>query len=165
MLPLPVGAQAALSPHQVGQLFDAVDRERRLREGLQRDGHELHGVVVGRHAVRVELPAATASVDDGPLATLAHPHAHGLHDAAAIRGAVAWLVVGMLAGQAVRAMVAMFAARARCDDGPAAYLADEHVVACMGAVVAFLVLFSFVFPVHGMSSGIKRGLRVSSGRP
>ena len=137
--------------------------ENSLAESIESDVYKRQ--VVGRHAVRVELPAATASVDDGPLATLAHPHAHGLHDAAAIRGAVAWLVVGMLAGQAVRAMVAMFAARARCDDGPAAYLADEHVVACMGAVVAFLVLFSFVFPVHGMSSGIKRGLRVSSGRP
>ena len=131
-------------PIRAGQLPDArLSGEGRLREGLQGDGHELHGVVVRRRAVGAR--GLRSGVQRWMMAhspPSPHPHAHWAPTTPPqSAGPVAWLVVGMLAGQAVRAMVAMFAARARCDDGPAAYLADEQVVACMGAVVAFWYCF------------------------
>jgi len=48
-------------------------------------------------------------VDDGPLAALAYPDGHRLHDAAAVGGTVAWFFVHMKAGQAVGAMFAVVA--------------------------------------------------------
>ena len=54
--------------------------------------------------------AAFAAVDDGPLAALAYPDRHRLHDAAAVGGAVAGFFVHMKAGQAVGTVVAVVAA-------------------------------------------------------
>mgnify|MGYP006961024248 CR=1 FL=1 len=74
---------SAVAGHEGGHLLDALQWEWGLAQGPHGDGHELHGIVVRHHTVGAERSAALAAVDDGPLAALAYPDGHRLHDAAA----------------------------------------------------------------------------------
>ena len=114
----------------------------------ERDAHELHGVVVGSHAVGAERTAAAAAMNERPLAVFAYPDGHGLHDAAAVGCAVTGRDVDVQAVQAVRAVVAVAApGTLRCYE-PSADSAGKAVAAGVGFVVACLVLLSFVFVLH-----------------
>ena len=144
--------ETSVAAHQGGHLLDALQRERRLTQGLHGDGHELHGVVVRCHAVGAERAAALAAVDDGPLAAPAHPYGHRLHDAAAVAGAVARLNVHMQAAQTVGAVVAVVAAGALRRAEPPTDLAGEGVAAGVCLVIALFKGFPFVFAVHVGSS-------------
>ena len=63
--------------------------------GASCNAHQLHGVVIRRCTVGGKGPAPAAPVDDGPLSPFAHPHGHGLHNAAAVRRPVPGLDVHM----------------------------------------------------------------------
>ena len=104
----------SIAAHQGSHFLDVVQRERRRAQGLHGNAHELHGIVVCRHPVGTEFSAAFAAMDDGPLAALAYPDRHRLHDAAAVGGTVAGFFIHMKAGQAVGAMVAVEIGRASC---------------------------------------------------
>lgn len=143
---------SAVAGHEGGHLLDALQWERRLAQRPHGDGHELHGIVVRRHTVGAERSAALAAVDDRPLAALAYPDRHRLHNTAAVRGPVAGLDVYVQAGEAVGAVVTVVAAGIpRCAE-PTADLAGEGVIAGMGLVVAFFKGLPLVFAVHGVSS-------------
>lgn len=143
---------SAVAGHEGGHLLDALQWERRLAQRLHGDGHELHGVIIRRHTVGAERSAALAAVYDRPLAALAYPDRHRLHDAAAVDGPVAGLDVYMQAGKAVGAVVTVVAAGIlRCAE-PATDLAGKAVAAGMGLVVAFFKGLPLVFAVHGVSS-------------
>ena len=143
---------SAVAGHEGGHLLDTLQWERRLTQGLHGDRHELNGIVVRRHTVGAERSAALAAVDDRPLAALAYPDRHRLHNTAAVRGPVAGLDVYMQAGEAVGAVVTVVAAGIlRCAE-PTADLAGEGVIAGMGLVVAFFKSLPLVFAVHGVSS-------------
>ena len=138
--PLP---HPSIAAHQGGHFRDVVQRERRSAQGLHGNAHELHGVVICRNPVRAELSAAFAAVDDGPLAALAYPDGHRLHDAAAVGGTVAGFFVHMKAGQAVGAMVAVVAAGILRGADPSADFAGKGIVAGVGLIVSkVLRLFS-----------------------
>ena len=151
----PVSAEPPVTAHESGHLLDAVERERRLAQRLHGNAHELHRVVVRRHAVGAERPAALAAVDDSPFAASAHPNSHRLHDAAAVGRPVAGLDVDVQAGKAVWAVVAVVAAGVLRRAEPAADLAGEGILAGVRLVVAFFKGLAFVFAVHGVSSGRK----------
>ena len=143
---------SAVAGHEGGHLLDALQWEWGLAQGLHGDGHELHGIVVRRHTVGAERSAALAAVDDRPLAALAYPDRHRLHNTAAVRGPVAGFDVYMQAGKAVGAVVTVVAAGIlRCTE-PATDLAGKAVAAGMGLVVAFFKGLPLVFAVHGVSS-------------
>ena len=143
---------SAVAGHEGGHLLDALQWEWGLAQGLHGDRHELHGVIIRRHTVGAERAAALAAVDDRPLAALAYPDRHRLHNTAAVRGPVAGLDVYMQAGKAVGAVVAVVAAGPlRCAESTAD-LAGEGVIAGMGLVVAFFKGLPLVFAVHGVSS-------------
>ena len=140
--------QLAVAAHQLCHFFDPLQRERRLTQGPQGDAHQLYGIVVRSRPVGAEGAAAAAAVDDGPLAALAHPHRHRLHDPAAVCGAVARLDVHMQAAKAVAAVVPVLRARMLRRHQSAADLAGEAVLTGMCFVVAFFVLLALVFAVH-----------------
>ena len=143
---------SAVAGHEGGHLLDALQWERRLTQGLHGDGHELHGVIIRRNTVGAERAAALAAVDDRPLAALAYPDRHRLHDAAAVGRPVAGLDVYVQAGEAVGAVVAVVAAGPlRCAES-AADLAGKAVTAGMGLVVVLFKGFPFIFTVHSSSS-------------
>lgn len=143
---------SAVAGHEGGHLLDALQWEWGLAQGPHGDRHELHGVIIRRNTVGAERAAALAAVDDRPLAALAYPDRHRLHNTAAVRGPVAGLDVYMQAGEAVGAVVAVVAAGIlRCAE-PTADLAGEGVIAGMGLVVAFFKSLPLVFAVHGVSS-------------
>ncbi len=96
-----------------------------LAQGLQRNRHELHGIVVRRRSVGAEGAAAAAPVDDGSLAAPAHPDGDRLHDPAAVRLPVAGLDVDMQTCKAVRAVVAVAAPRVIRGAEPAADLTGK----------------------------------------
>ena len=118
-------------------------------EGFQGDGHQLHGVIVGGDAVGIQLTAPATPVNDGPLAALPDPDTDGLHNAAAVSGPVAGLLVYVQAGQTVGTVVAVGAARRIRDHRPPAHLTGEAVVTWMCFKVTFFKCFSFVLPIHG----------------
>ena len=143
---------SAVAGHAGGHLLDALQWERRLAQRPHGDRHELHGVIIRRNTVGAERAAALAAVDDRPLAALAYPDRHRLHDAAAVGSPVAGLDVYVQAGEAVGAVVAVVAAGLlRCAES-AADLAGEGVIAGMVLVVAFFKSLPLVFAVHGVSS-------------
>ena len=146
---------SAVAGHEGGHLLDALQWERRLAQRPYGDGHELHGIVVRRHTVGAERSAALAAVDDRPLAALAYPDRHRLHNTAAVRGPVAGLDVYVQAGKAVRTVVAVVAAGVLRRAEPAADLAGKGILAGVRLVVAFFKGLAFVFAVHGVSSGRK----------
>jgi len=63
-------------------------------------------------------------------------------------GAVSRFHIHVEAAQAVGAVVAVVAPGSRRDHRPAAHLTGEAVLTGMGLIVAFFVLFPFVFPVQ-----------------
>ena len=67
-------------------------------------------------------------------------------------GTVARLIVHMQAGQAVRTVIPVVAARACRYDRTAAHPAGEAVVTGMRFVITFLILLAFILPIHGNSS-------------
>ena len=143
---------SAVAGHEGGHLLDALQWEWGFTQGLHGDGHELHGVIIRRNTVGAERSAALAAVYDRPLAALAYPDRHRLHDAAAVGGPVAGLDVYMQAGKAVGAVVTVVAAGIlRCTE-PATDLAGKAVAAGMGLVVAFFKGLPLVFAVHSVSS-------------
>ena len=143
---------SAVAGHEGGHLLDALQWEWGLAQRLHGDRHELHGVVVRRHTVGAERAAALAAVDDRPLAALAYPDRHRLHNTATVGSPVAGLDVYVQAGEAVGAVVAVVAAGPlRCAES-ATDLAGEGVIAGMGLVVAFFKGLPLVFAVHGVSS-------------
>jgi len=103
---------------------------------------------IRRNTVGAQCSAPSATMDYRPFAVFSHPDRNSIHNTAAVGSAVARLNVQMQAGKAVRAMVAMIAARAIRRDTPSADLADEAVVAGMGFVVSVFALFPFVFAIH-----------------
>lgn len=128
--------------------IDPLEREGWSAQRPERDAHELHGVVVGSHAVGAERTAAAAAMNERPLAVFAHPDGHGLHDAAVVGCAVTGRDVDVQAAQAVRAVVGVAApGTLRCYE-PSADFAGKAVAAGVGFVVACLVLLSFVFVLH-----------------
>ena len=139
---------SAVAGHEGGHLLDALEGERRRAERPHGDAHELHRVVVRRHAVGAERAAAAAAVNDGPFSAPAHPDGDRLHDPAAVTFPVARLNVQMQACKAVRAVVAVAGACVFRDDSPSADLADEGVAAGVGLIVAFFKGFAFVFAIH-----------------
>ena len=143
---------SAVAGHEGGHLLDALQWERRLTQRPHGDGHELHGIVVRRHTVGAERSAALAAVDDRPLAALAYPDRHRLHNTAAVRGPVAGFDVYMQAGKAVGAVVAVVAAGALRRAEPPTDLAGEGVAAGVCLVIALFKGFPFVFAVHVGSS-------------
>src|SRR6516164_6293023 len=64
-------------------------------------------VVVAGAAVQVELVAAGTSVHDDPLAVTAHGNGERFHRRAALRGAIAGLVVDVTAPQAAGTVVSV----------------------------------------------------------
>ena len=70
-----------------------VQGEGRGRQGPDRKGQELEGIIVGGDAVGMQDAAPAAPVDDGPFPIPAHPYPDGLHDAPAEGGAVAGGIV------------------------------------------------------------------------
>ena len=74
-------------------------------------------------------------MDERPLAPLAHPHAHRLHNPPAGTGPVAGLLVYVEAGQTVGAVVAVPAGGPLWGDQRAAGLAGEGLPAGLAAVV------------------------------
>ncbi len=143
---------SAVAGHEGGHLLDALQWEWGLAQRLHGDRHELHGVVVRRNTVGAERAAALAAVDDRPLAALAYPDRHRLHNTATVGSPVAGLDVYVQAGEAVGAVVAVVAAGPlRCAES-ATDLAGEGVIAGMGLVVAFFKGLPLVFAVHGVSS-------------
>ena len=141
--------RTARAAHQGCELFDVLQRKGGQGEGLQGDGHQLHGVVVGGDAVGIQLAAPAAAVNDGPLAALPDPDTDGLHKTAAVSGPVTRLLVHMQTGQTVGTVVAVGAARRVGDHRPTAYLTGEAVVTWMCFKVTFFKCFSFVLPIHG----------------
>ena len=91
-------------------------------------------------------------MDDCPLAVFSHPDGNRLHDSTAAGRSVTWLLIDVQAVQAVGTMVAMVAAGSVGSYHPAADLAGKAVVAGMGSIISFFVLFSFVFSVHNGDS-------------
>lgn len=65
--------EASRAAHAFGQLFDALDWKRRLRQRLHGDRQKLQRVVVRRRAVGRKCAAALTAVDDRPLAALSRP--------------------------------------------------------------------------------------------
>ena len=130
------------------KLLNPLHREGWFTEGLHGDSHKLYRVIVRRNTVGAQRSAPSATMDYRPFAVLSHPDRNSIHNTAAVGSAVARLDVQMQAGKAVRAMVAMIAARALRRDTPSADLAGEAVVAGMGFVLSFCVLFPFVFAIH-----------------
>ena len=94
-------------------------------------------------------------MNDCPFSAFAHLDRHGVHHRAAVRRPITGFNVDMLAGQAVRAVVAMVAARTGWNDLPSADFADEWFVAGVCFVVTFVVLFSLVLAIHGFLSSKK----------
>ena len=128
-------AKTAVSAHEAGEFFHALDGESGRGQRPHGDGHELHRIIVcggGKGA------APAASVDDGPLAALAYPHCDRLHHPAAVCGTVPRLCVYMEAGEAVGTMVAVAAPCALRRHGAAAGAAGESVMTGMGLVIAWL---------------------------
>ena len=142
-------AGGALAAHEGGHLLNALQREGGRGQGLHGDGHELHGVVIRRHPVGRQGAAPAAAVDNGPLAVFPHPHGDGVHQSAAVGGAVAGLHVQVEAGQAVGAVVAVVRPRAGGDHRAAAVFAGKAVRTGVGLIVSALVLLALVDPVHG----------------
>ena len=140
----------SIAAHQGGHFFKIVQRERRRAQGLHGNAHELHGVVVCRHPVGAELSAAFAAMDDRPLAALAHPDGHRLHDTAAVGGTVAGFFVHMKAGQAVGAMVAVVAPGILRGADPSADFAGKGIVAGVGLIVTFFKGLAFIFTIYGI---------------
>ena len=56
--------QSSLSAHQGSHFLNALQREGRLAQGLHGNAHELHWIIVRRHAIGAECVVALASVDD-----------------------------------------------------------------------------------------------------
>ena len=140
--------QAAFAAHQAGHLLDAFDRERRLAKRLERDAHELHGIVVCSNAVGAQLSAASTPVNDRPLAALTHPDGDRLHDTAAVGCTVTRLNIDMQAAQAVVAMIAVLTSGILRYDGAAANLAGKAVRTRMGLVVTLFKLLALILSVH-----------------
>ena len=108
------------------QLGQAVEGERRLGDGADREADEQQRVVVARGAVEVELVAAGAPVDEQPFAVAPDRDAQRLHQGTAVGGAVAGRVVDVTAPQAERAVVAMPGALGLEQDAGAAMAAGER---------------------------------------
>lgn len=126
--------QAAAAAHGVCELLDPLQGKGRQREGFEGNGHQLHGVVIPRHPVGAELAAPAAPVNHRPLLFFPHPHPDGVHDAAAVCGAVSRLLVHVEAAQAVGAVVAVVAPRGGGKDQPVADPAGKGIVAAMGFI-------------------------------
>ena len=121
-------SHCSVSSHERGQFLNPLQRERRERHRLHGDGHQLHRVIVSRCAVGMQYTAAPAAMNHCPLTVFADPDTDGVHNAAAVGGTVARLIVHMQAGQAVRTVIPVVAARACRYDRTAAHPAGEAVV-------------------------------------
>ena len=100
----------------------------------------------------MQYTAAPAAMNHCPLTVFADPDTDGVHNAAAVGGTVARLIVHMQAGQAVRTVIPVVAARACRYDRTAAHPAGEAVVTGMRFVITLLILLAFILPIHGNSS-------------
>ena len=76
-------------------------------------------------------------MDDRPFAVLSYPYGDRLHYAAAVSLAVSRFDIEMQTREAVRAMIAMVAARPLRGNEPAAFLACECITACVSFIVTF----------------------------
>lgn len=137
---------------KMGHSFQPVQREWRLCHRFHGDGHQFERIIICGNPIGRKLATLAAAVDDSPLAVFSHPDGNRLHDSAAAGCSVTRLLVDVQAVQAVGTMVAVVAAGSRGSHHPAADLAGKAVVAGMGAIISFFVLFSFVFSVHNGGS-------------
>jgi hypothetical protein len=92
-------------------------------------------VVVAGDAIRLQLAAALAAVDDRPFAVIAHPHGDRFHRRAARAHAIAGRVVPMQTPQTVRAMIPIPRSIRLCVDCPATSPAVEVVALVATTVV------------------------------
>lgn len=145
-------SHCSVSSHERGQLLNPLQRERRERHRLHGDGHQLHRVIVSRCAVGMQYTAASAAMNHCPLTVFADPDTDGVHNAAAVGGTVARLIVHMQAGQAVRTVIPVVATRACRYDRTAAHPAGEAVVTGVRFVITLLILLAFILPIQGNSS-------------
>jgi hypothetical protein len=84
-----------------------VQWERGLRERFGGERHHRPWIVIARDAIRAQVAARFAAVDDRPFTVLPHPDGDRFHARAARRHAIAGRVVQVQTPQAVRAMIAM----------------------------------------------------------
>lgn len=90
----------------------SIQRERRLGQGPDGQGHQGQLVVVAGDPVGSQGPAFSAAVDDGPLPVAPHPHGDRFHRSPAPAPPISRAQIHMQAPQTPRTMVAM--ARAGC---------------------------------------------------
>ena len=134
--------------HQCRHLTDTVKRERRFTKRLHCNGHQFHRVIIGCDPVGIQLPAAAAAMDNGPLAALPHPDRNGLHQSAAVRCPVAGLLVNVQAAQAIRAMVAVGTACPLGNHNASAVTAGDHLVAGVCFIITLFKCLAFIFTIH-----------------
>ena len=91
-------------------------------------------------------------MDDRPLSVFPDPDPDGVHHATTLGGPVPRLLIHMQAGQAVRTVIPVVAARAYRYDRMAAHPAGEAGVTGMRFVLTLLILLAFILPIHGNSS-------------
>ena len=89
----------------ISRAYQPIQREGWLRDGANGEGDENELVVVASDSVGVKLAAASALVDNRPVAASADPDGDGLHGPAALGSAVAGHIVYVLAPEAPGAMV------------------------------------------------------------
>ena len=74
----------SVSAHQGSHFLYSFQWKRRLRQRLHCNGHQFHGVIICGYAVGTQMSASAAAVYDCPLSVFSDPHAHGIHNAAAV---------------------------------------------------------------------------------
>lgn len=149
---------SSVTAHKPCHLLDTLQRKWWQTEGPHGDGHELHRIVIGRHPVRIEFPAATAPMDDCPFPVFSYPHCNRIHDPATVRAPVSRLIVNMQADQAIRTMVPVSRPSTLRRHETAADFAFVAVFAFMRLVISLLILLPFIFPIH-FDSPLKSNLR------
>lgn len=88
----------------------------RRRQGPGRDRNEQGRIVVRRRPVTRQGSALRAAMDEGPFPVPAAPDGERLHQTAAVRLSVTWLIVKVDAVQTVRAVVTVIGADAARSD-------------------------------------------------
>ena len=139
---------SSLSTHHPCHLRNAVNGKGRHCQRLHGNGHEFHGIVIGRHAVGAEASAHPATVNDRPLSVFPHPDCHRIHITAAVGLPVSRLHIHMQAGQAVRTVIPVPASGTLRHYQPTAYLTGKCFITCVVFVVSFFKGSSLIFSVQ-----------------
>jgi hypothetical protein len=140
--------QGAFAAHESCHLLNALQRERRIGQGLHGNGHKLHGIVISQYPVRANITAAAATVDDGPLALVANPDRNGFHDSAAVRSSVTGLDVYVKTLEAIGAVVTVITAGTCRYYQTTAVAAVKSLFTGVVLIISLFVLFSLIFTIH-----------------